>query len=314
MGKARSRLNSRKHGLTAKTLIIVGEHAEDFEELRSALFEQYDPQSALEFELVERLARILFRLRRVPFSEPGNLACSPQRRYRGTTTQQRLSTKMKMKWPTGGRRSTLDLRSSIDGGTCQDALEKLGRHEIDADERLHQDAADAASAPGELRTERGLEDVVIEVLPPPANSPPDTSTLEIGLALSRDFHLPPQPHAGPSLLFCGNKLDTEPLQRALDFPDALCCTSNHSCRFQALHSRDTHTAADSASSAWLKFRRARASSDSNHLKSRRFTTLDQKLPICHLFAQYRLPMVADMFEACSHLRKEPKSSHCFESV
>ena len=28
-GKARSSLNSRKHGLTAKTLIIVGENAED---------------------------------------------------------------------------------------------------------------------------------------------------------------------------------------------------------------------------------------------------------------------------------------------
>ena len=73
VGKARSRLNSRKHGLTAKTLIIVGENAEDFEELRSALFEQYDPQSALEFELVERLAGILWRLRRVPLFEAGIL-------------------------------------------------------------------------------------------------------------------------------------------------------------------------------------------------------------------------------------------------
>ena len=73
VGKARSRLNSRKHGLTAKTLIIVGENAEDFEELRSALFEQYDPQSALEFELVDRLAGILWRLRRVPLFEAGIL-------------------------------------------------------------------------------------------------------------------------------------------------------------------------------------------------------------------------------------------------
>src|SRR6476620_8801755 len=73
VGKARSRLNSRKHGLTAKTLIIVGENDEDFEELRSALFEQYDPQSALEFELVERLAGILWRLRRVPLFEAGIL-------------------------------------------------------------------------------------------------------------------------------------------------------------------------------------------------------------------------------------------------
>ena len=68
-GKARSRLNSWKHGLTAKTLIIVGEDADDFDELRAELMDDHDPQSALECELVERLAGILWRLRRVPFFE-----------------------------------------------------------------------------------------------------------------------------------------------------------------------------------------------------------------------------------------------------
>jgi len=68
-GKARSRLNSRKHGLTAKTLIIVGECADDFDQLRAELMDEHDPQSALEAELVERLAGILWRLRRVPFFE-----------------------------------------------------------------------------------------------------------------------------------------------------------------------------------------------------------------------------------------------------
>jgi len=50
-------------------LIIVGENADDFDELRAELLEQHDPQSALEFELVERPAGILWRLRRVPFFE-----------------------------------------------------------------------------------------------------------------------------------------------------------------------------------------------------------------------------------------------------
>jgi hypothetical protein len=68
-GKAHSRFNSRKHGLTAKTLIIVGECADDFEALRAELVEEYDPQSHLEIELVERLAGILWRLRRVPLFE-----------------------------------------------------------------------------------------------------------------------------------------------------------------------------------------------------------------------------------------------------
>jgi hypothetical protein len=47
-GKARSRLNSLKHGLTAKTLVIVGERVHEFDELRAKLIDQYDPQSALE--------------------------------------------------------------------------------------------------------------------------------------------------------------------------------------------------------------------------------------------------------------------------
>jgi hypothetical protein len=68
-GRARSRLNSRKHGLTAKTLIIVGEYTEDFDQLRAELMNEHDPQSALECELVERLAGILWRLRRVPLFE-----------------------------------------------------------------------------------------------------------------------------------------------------------------------------------------------------------------------------------------------------
>ena len=68
-GKARSRLNSRKHGLTAKILIIVGESADDFEELRGELMDEHDPHSASERELVERLAGILWRLRRLPFFE-----------------------------------------------------------------------------------------------------------------------------------------------------------------------------------------------------------------------------------------------------
>ena len=117
VGKARSRLNSRKHGLTAKKLIMVGEHAEDFEELRSALVEQYDPQSALEFELVERLAGILFRLRRVPFFERAILDArhSTVSRYHDATTAEDED------------EDEADWRASVhfgyaliyDGGTCQ---------------------------------------------------------------------------------------------------------------------------------------------------------------------------------------------------
>jgi hypothetical protein len=68
-GKARSRANAWKHGLTANTLIIIAEESEDFDELRAALIASYDPQSPWECELVERLVGIFWRLRRVPFYE-----------------------------------------------------------------------------------------------------------------------------------------------------------------------------------------------------------------------------------------------------
>jgi hypothetical protein len=68
-GKARSRANSWKHGLTGSRLVIGGEEASEFDELRAALLDDHDPQSAFECELVERLAGILWRLRRVPFFE-----------------------------------------------------------------------------------------------------------------------------------------------------------------------------------------------------------------------------------------------------
>jgi hypothetical protein len=55
-GKARLRLNSRKHGLTAKMLIIVGEDADQWKRCGRISW-MSDPQSALESELEpQRLA------------------------------------------------------------------------------------------------------------------------------------------------------------------------------------------------------------------------------------------------------------------
>jgi hypothetical protein len=68
-GKDRSRFNSRKHGLTAKLLVIGDEDPADFEELRAELMQQYDPRGSTECELVEYLAGLYWRLRRVPFFE-----------------------------------------------------------------------------------------------------------------------------------------------------------------------------------------------------------------------------------------------------
>ena len=78
-GKAQSRLNSRKHGLTATMLVTGYEDARQFEELRDELIAEHDPQSALECELVERLAGIIWRQRRAPVFEAAILdACQAE--------------------------------------------------------------------------------------------------------------------------------------------------------------------------------------------------------------------------------------------
>src|SRR5262249_5457681 len=63
-GKQRSRSNAVRHGLTAETVIGVLEDSEDYEAFEAAVISDYDAQTAVERELVLRLASILWRLRR----------------------------------------------------------------------------------------------------------------------------------------------------------------------------------------------------------------------------------------------------------
>jgi hypothetical protein len=63
-GKERSRCNAVRHGLTAETVITALENAEDYEAFQAAVIADYDAESAVERELVLRLASVLWRLRR----------------------------------------------------------------------------------------------------------------------------------------------------------------------------------------------------------------------------------------------------------
>jgi hypothetical protein len=60
-----------RHGLTAETVIGVLEEAEDYKVFEAAITADYDAQSAVERELVLRLASILWRLRRATKMETG---------------------------------------------------------------------------------------------------------------------------------------------------------------------------------------------------------------------------------------------------
>ena len=70
-GKRRSRLNAVRHGLTAETVIDALEDAEDYAAFELAIAAEYDAQSAVERELVLRLASLLWRLRRSTAIESG---------------------------------------------------------------------------------------------------------------------------------------------------------------------------------------------------------------------------------------------------
>jgi hypothetical protein len=70
-GKRKSRQNAVRHGLTAETVIDALEDAEDYASFEMAVTADYDAQSAVERELILRLASLLWRLRRATAIESG---------------------------------------------------------------------------------------------------------------------------------------------------------------------------------------------------------------------------------------------------
>src|SRR5215472_8031881 len=70
-GQGTSRRNALRHGLTAETVIGALEDIEDYKAFEAAITADYDAQSAVERELVLRLASLLWRLRRATTIETG---------------------------------------------------------------------------------------------------------------------------------------------------------------------------------------------------------------------------------------------------
>ena len=68
-GKQQSRLNAVRHGLTAETVVGSLEDVEDYKAFEEAVTLGYDAQTAVERELVLRLASLLWRLRRANIVE-----------------------------------------------------------------------------------------------------------------------------------------------------------------------------------------------------------------------------------------------------
>ena len=73
-GKRRSRRNAIRHGLTAETVIDILEDPADYRAFERAIKSNYSPQTAIEGQLVTRLASLLWRLRRAVTIESGLLS------------------------------------------------------------------------------------------------------------------------------------------------------------------------------------------------------------------------------------------------
>ena len=68
-GKTRSKMNAIKHGLAGANILVLDEDPAQFEALRSGLEMHFAPSSAFAQELVDYIAGLLWRLRRVPLIE-----------------------------------------------------------------------------------------------------------------------------------------------------------------------------------------------------------------------------------------------------
>jgi len=90
-GKQASRCNAVRHGLTAETVLSALEDAEDYKAFEAAITADYDAQSAVERELVLRLASILWRLRRATTMETGLFEIQAQQLHEYRQNRQLLS-------------------------------------------------------------------------------------------------------------------------------------------------------------------------------------------------------------------------------
>src|SRR5262245_25083658 len=90
-GKQVSRCNAVRHGLTAETVLSALEDVEDYKAFEAAITADYDAQSAVERELVLRLASILWRLRRATTMETGLFEIQVQQLHDYRQNRQLLS-------------------------------------------------------------------------------------------------------------------------------------------------------------------------------------------------------------------------------
>ena len=114
-------MNACRHGLTARTVVIGKEDPVEFDALRHALEDEFEPRSMMERELVERSAGIVWRLRRMPQFEAALIEARCDQVRCGA-----YSADMQKRLQGAGGATGVAL---IEDSKHQDALGKLSRHE-----------------------------------------------------------------------------------------------------------------------------------------------------------------------------------------
>jgi hypothetical protein len=98
-GKKKSSLNALRHGLTGQIVVMPTEDLEAYQRHLDSFTEEYDPQGAIEANLVQALADTSWRLNRVAALEASSLSPPPATQILSSTPPARSRTP----WPSSPR-------------------------------------------------------------------------------------------------------------------------------------------------------------------------------------------------------------------
>jgi hypothetical protein len=121
-GKQRASRNAVRHGLTAETVIEPLEDPEDYKAFEQAVAADYEAETAVERELVLRLASLLWRLRRTTSIETGLL------QIEGEIPREQEQPRQKQKTPSDGAFAAL-LRLRKRATDDQPGWSQAGNHQ-----------------------------------------------------------------------------------------------------------------------------------------------------------------------------------------
>jgi len=144
-GKGASRQNAVRHGLTAETVVVDLEDAAEYEAFEAEIVAEYDPKSVIERELMQRLASLLWRLRRANLIEAGLFSFSEmtvetdQRSYfvQGNRAQASNALIRRLKlMPIASDQDGRHDQPDLDAQTCDDANSESSAHGRDKQRSL----------------------------------------------------------------------------------------------------------------------------------------------------------------------------------